>query len=79
MQTLAVQNFIVIAIVAAATVYAVWRFMPAALKLKLARMVGASEDRARKLGNSGACRSCSSCKACATPAEKNGHALHLQK
>jgi hypothetical protein len=79
MQNLALQNLIVAAIVAAATAYAVWRFMPAALKLKLARMVGASEDRARKLVKAGACGSCSSCKACATPAEKNGHALHLKK
>jgi hypothetical protein len=79
MQNPALQNLVVAAIVVAAIVYAVWRFMPAALKLKLARMVGASEERVRKLGNSGACGSCSSCKACPTPAEKNGRTLHPQK
>lgn len=73
------QNFIVALIVLAAVAYAAWRFMPAALKQKLARMLGASEDRAEKLGSSGACGSCSSCKACATPAEKSGQSLHLQK
>jgi hypothetical protein len=79
MQNIAVQNLIVALIVVAAIAYAAWRFMPAALKLKLARMLGASEARAQKLGDSGACGSCSSCKACATPAEKNRQTLHLQK
>lgn len=79
MQNLAVQNLIVALIVAAAVAYAAWRFMPAALKLKLARILGASEAQAQKLGNAGACGSCSSCKACATPAEKSAQTLHLQK
>jgi hypothetical protein len=73
------QNLIVALIVVAAVAYAVWRFMPAALKQKFARQFGASEAQAKKIGTSGACGSCSSCKACAAPAEKNGQALHLQK
>lgn len=73
------QNLIVALIVAGAIAYTAWRFMPASLKLKLARLSGASEEQAQKMGNAGACGSCSSCKACATPAEKNGQALHLQK
>ena len=73
------QNLIVALIVLAAIAYASWRFTPAALKQKLARMLGASEAQAVKLGSSGACGSCSSCKACATPAEKSGQSLHLHQ
>jgi hypothetical protein len=73
------QNLIVALIVAAAVTYAIWRFTPGAVKLKLARLLGASEAQAQKLGNAGACGSCSSCKACATPAEKNVQTLHLHK
>lgn len=73
------QNLIVALIVGAAVAYTLWRFMPATLKRKLARRFGSSEEQAQKAGSAGACGSCSSCKACATPAEKNGQALHLQK
>ena len=73
------QNLIVALIVAAAFGYALWRFMPASLKQKLLRQLGASEQQAQKAGSAGACGSCSSCKACATPAEKSAQALHLQK
>jgi hypothetical protein len=79
MQNLAMQNFIVALIVIAALAYAAWRFTPASVKQKLARMFGASEAKAQKISSAGACGSCSSCKACATPAEKSGQALHLQK
>jgi len=73
------QNLIVALIVAVAVAYALLRVMPAPVKRKLARMLGASEQQAQQLGDAGACGSCSSCKACATPAEKKGHTLHLQK
>lgn len=73
------QNLIVTLIVAAAIAYTAWRFAPAALKHKLARLLGASESQAKKLGSIGACGSCSSCKSCATPAEKGSQALHLHK
>jgi hypothetical protein len=84
------QNLIVAFIVGFATTYALWRFLPTTLKQALillfsstGRTLGMSEVRAqqlaRKLESSGGCGSCSSCKACATPAEKSGQALHLQK
>lgn len=73
------QELIVALIVAVAVAYALMRIVPASLKRKLARMMGASEKRAQQISAAGACGSCSSCKACATPAEKNGHTLHLQK
>lgn len=73
------QNLIVALIVFAAVAYAVLRFTPATVKRKLARMLGASEERARKVSDAGACGSCSSCKGCATPAEKNGQPMHLHK
>ena len=73
------QNLIVALIVAAAIAYAVLRFTPAPVKKKLARMLGASEERAKKMSDAGACGSCSSCKACATPAEKSGQPMQLRK
>lgn len=73
------QELIVALIVAAAIAYALWRIAPAAFKQTLARKLGVSEKRAQQIGNAGACGSCSSCKACATPSEKNGQTLHLQK
>lgn len=73
------QELIVALIVAVAVAYALLRIAPASFKRKLARMFGASEQRAQQLGDAGSCGSCSSCKACATPAEKSGQILHLQK
>lgn len=79
MQNPAFQSLIVALIVAAALAYTAWRFTPAALKQRLARLLGASDAQAQKLGSSAACGSCSSCKACATPAEKNVQTLQLRK
>ena len=73
------ETVIVLLIVGAAVAYAAWRLLPASLKRGLARRLGASETRAQQIGNAGACGSCSSCKACATPAEKSGQSLRLQK
>ncbi|MDE2598102.1 MAG: hypothetical protein KGL40_00610 [Rhodocyclaceae bacterium] len=84
------QTLIVAVIVGLATAYALWRFLPAAPKRALSRLfssagraLGMSEVRAqqleRKLESGGACGSCDSCKACATPAERSGQPLRLQK
>lgn len=73
-----IQLLIVAAIVAAASAYAIWKLMPAALRRALApraaafvQRLGASDANARrveaKLTTGGACGSCDSCKACATP------------
>lgn len=85
-----IQKLIVTVIVGLAIAYALWRFMPAALKRSLiaplsgmGRGMGLSETRVRqmaqKLESSGACGSCDSCKACATPVEHAGRPLHLHK
>ena len=65
------QNLIVALIVAAAVAYAAWRFTPVTLKSKLARMLGVSEERAKKMSSAGVCGSCSSCKACSIPKAKS--------
>ena len=73
-----IQLLVVAAIVAAASVYAIWKLMPAALRralapraAALAQRLGASDANVRrveaKLTTGGACGSCDTCKACATP------------
>lgn len=79
MNHLLLENLLVALIVIAAIAYAAWRYTPSPLKEKLAHFLGTSPAQAEKLSHAGGCGSCSSCKACATPAEKNGHALHLYK
>ena len=72
------QSLLVVVIVAGASVYAVWKLMPAAIRRTLAvraaglaRRSGLSDANVRrvesKLATGGACGSCDSCKACATP------------
>lgn len=84
------QELIVAIIVGTAVAYALWRFMPtrwrsglAGRTAKLARNLGLSETRSRKLvlkleSNAG-CGTCSSCKSCATPAEHEGKPLQHYK
>lgn len=73
-----IQLLIVTAIVTAASAYAIWKLMPAAIRralapraAALAQRFGASDANARrveaKLTTGGACGSCDTCKACATP------------
>lgn len=84
------QQIIVDIIVGCAISYAAWRLMPAALRRWLARKLGSTgqqlglsathaQQLTSKLESSGGCGSCDSCNACATPAEKAGQPLHLQK
>jgi hypothetical protein len=72
-----VQALVVYVVVAIAALYVGWRFMPAALRWRLAARIGALARRrglARervvwleaKLNSGGACGSCNSCNACGT-------------
>ncbi|MFT3721279.1 DUF6587 family protein [Pseudorhodoferax sp.] len=73
------QNLIVFAIVAAAAVYAVWRWMPAAWRRGAARRLAAGSQRAglvddaqaerlaASLAKTSGCGDCESCGSCAPP------------
>ena len=75
-----VQNFAVFAIVAAAAVYAAWRWMPAAWRKGAARRLAAGSQRAglmdaqqaehlaATLAKTSGCGACDSCGGCGAPA-----------
>ncbi len=56
------QQWIVAAVVAFASAYAIWYLMPASWRKKLARVQPA-------LGESPGCSACSSCGSCSTPGQ----------
>lgn len=73
------QNIVVFVIVAAAALYALWRWMPAGWRRGAAQQVAAGSQRAgwvdaqqaqklaASLGKTSGCGSCDSCGSCATP------------
>ena len=63
------QQVIVAAIVLAALVYAVWAFMPARWRQRLAARLGLGA----RIANAGSCHSCDDCGACGPAAGQSGN------